>query len=264
MEETAGGLEGSGMYELTVENLRKVYGHAGSAKSTVAIDDLTFKVDPGEIVAIVGKTGCGKSTFLRILLGLERPTGGRLLINDYAPYEEFGRLKGVVGVVFQEDCLLPWRTALANVTVGLEILGVAEKERVRRANEWLATLGLEGFENAFPGELSGGMRQRVALARAFTTRPQILLADEAFGHLDEVTAVELRSEFLDLVRATGSTTLFVTHQLHEATSVGDRVLVFGRPGRVLMEADVRGLQEGQRRDVEEDIKATIGLNSRTA
>lgn len=248
------------MHALTVEHMKKVYRHRGGG-NVVAIEDLHFTVDAGEIVAIVGRTGCGKSTFLRILLGLEAPTNGRLLVDDHEPYESFQRLKGLIGVIFQEDRLLEWRTALDNVTLGLEILGVPKGERVERARKWLGLLGLERFENAYPGELSGGMRQRVALARAFTTRPKILLADEAFGHLDEVTAMQLREEFLSLVAETGSTTLFVTHQLDEAIEVGHRVLVFGRPGRVLADVDCRGLSEEDRRLLKSDIQDVIGAAS---
>lgn len=248
------------MHALTVENMKKVYRHRGG-EDVVAIEDLHFTVVAGEIVAIVGRTGCGKSTFLRILLGLEAPTAGRLLVDNHEPYKSFQRLKGLIGIIFQEDRLLEWRTALDNVTLGLEILGVPTNERVERARKWLGLLGLGRFEDAYPGELSGGMRQRVALARAFTTRPKILLADEAFGHLDEVTAMQLREEFLSLVEETGSTTLFVTHQLDEAIEVGQRILVFGRPGRVLADVDCRGLSEEDRRLLKRDIQDIIGSAS---
>jgi NitT/TauT family transport system ATP-binding protein len=246
------------VHTLTVERLRKVYRSKGSGGDVTAIADLSFTVDRGGIVAIVGRTGCGKSTFLRILLGLERPTSGSLLIDDFAPYESFQRAKGLIGAVFQEDRLLPWRTAIDNVTLGLEILGLSRGEQLERARKWLATLGLSDFEDAYPGELSGGMRQRVALARAFTIRPKVLLADEAFGHLDEVTAQQLRKEFLRLVHETGSTTLFVTHQLDEALSVGERTLVFDRPARVVMDIDCRELNDQDRADMKRAIQEAIG------
>lgn len=248
------------MYALMVDHLRKVYRHRGGG-GVVAIDNLDFAVDPGEIVAIVGRTGCGKSTFLRILLGLEAPSEGRLLVDDHEPYRSFQRLRGKIGVVFQEDRLLEWRTAMDNVTLGLEILGVPRDEQIKSAREWLGLLGLANFEDAYPGELSGGMRQRVALARAFTTRPKILLADEAFGHLDEVTAMQLREEFLTLVKETGSTTLLVTHQLDEALEIGHRTLVFAAPAQVLVDIDCRSLSDDDRRRLKREIQEAIGLPS---
>lgn len=248
------------MHELTVEHVKKLY-QQREGGDVVAIDDLNFAVGPGEIVAIVGRTGCGKSTFLRILLGLEKPTEGRLLVGDHEPYESFERLKGQIGVIFQEDRLLEWRTAIENVTLGLEILSVPKKDRLERAREWLGVLGLSDFEDAYPGELSGGMRQRVALARAFTTRPRILLADEAFGHLDEVTAMQLRAEFLSLVEETQSTTLLVTHQLDEALEIGHRTLVFDRPARVIADIDCRNLSDDDRRRLKREIQQAIGSSS---
>jgi NitT/TauT family transport system ATP-binding protein len=246
------------VHTLTAQRLRKVYQPKHRGPAVVAIGELTFSIDAGEIVAVVGRTGCGKSTFLRILLGLEEPTSGSLLIDDFAPYKSFQRGRGLIAAVFQEDRLLPWRTALENVTLGLEILGLSRAEQLDRARQWLDLLGLGRFEDAFPGELSGGMRQRVALARAFTIRPKVLLADEAFGHLDEVTAEQLRKEFLQLVRETGSTTLFVTHQLDEALSVGERVLVFDRPAQVAMDIDVRSLDAAERLEMKQQIQAAIG------
>lgn len=155
---------------------------------SIAIEHLQFEVKPGETVAIVGRTGCGKSTFLSILIGLEKPTGGRLLVGDTTPYDDFDRLRGRIAIVFQQDRLIPWRTALDNVTLGLEILGCSRSEQLERATAWLNRLGLGDHIQALPHELSGGMRQRVALARGFALQPGILIADEAFGHLDEITA----------------------------------------------------------------------------
>lgn len=251
------------MYALTVDHMQKVYQHL-DGKSIVAIEDLHFSVDPGDIVGIVGRTGCGKSTFLRILLGLEAPTSGRLLVNDHEPYSSFQKLKGKIGIVFQEDRLLEWRTALENVTLGLEIIGIPRGERVEWAREWLGRLGLSRFEDAYPGALSGGMRQRVALARAFAARPEILLADEAFGHLDEVTAMQLREEFLGLVGDTGSTTLFVTHQLDEALDVANRVLVFARPASVMVDVKARELTAEDRSRVKAEIQAAIATKDQDA
>ena len=149
------------------------------------------------MVAIVGQTGCGKSTFFDLMIGLEAPTEGAIHIGDKSPHTDFDHFRGRIATVFQQDRLLPWRSALDNARLPLELIGLPEAEQRERALTWLNRLGLGQFTNAYPHELSGGMRQRVAIARAFAVQPEILLADEAFGHLDEVTAAELRETFLD-------------------------------------------------------------------
>ncbi|HZU07355.1 MAG TPA: ABC transporter ATP-binding protein [Chloroflexota bacterium] len=219
------------MPKIVVDHLAKEF--TTGRERVVAIADLTFTVEEGELVAIVGRTGCGKSTFLSLLLGVEVPTRGDIRIDGKHPYYDFACFRGRLGVVFQSHRLMPWRTALDNARLGLEILGYPEEEQRRRATAWLHRLGLKGFEWAYPHQLSGGMQQRVSIARAFAVEPEILLCDEAFGHLDELTALELRSIFLDLVRAEHKTGLFVTHDIDEAIEMGERILVFGRPGRVL-------------------------------
>jgi NitT/TauT family transport system ATP-binding protein len=223
--------------DIDVRGLRKVFRHKGSRAAVVAIERLSFTIRRGEIVAIVGTTGCGKSTFFNILIGLDQPTEGRIEIGGRTPYGDFAAFRGRIGIIFQQDRLLPWRSLIDNVTLGLEIMGIEAAERRRRAERWLSRLGLERFLGAFPNELSGGMRQRAALARAFAVNPEILLADEAFGHLDEVTAREIRSQFFEMVRAEGKTAILVTHQLEEAIDTSDRLLVFGRPATLL--ADLR-------------------------
>ena len=246
--------------DIHVRGLRKVYRQKGTGVAVVAIDRLDFTVRAGEIVAIVGKTGCGKSTFLNILIGLEGPTEGSLEIGGKTPYGDFDHFRGKIGAVFQQDRLLPWRTVRQNVTLGLEILGMEEAKRGAIAERWLKRLGLEGFMGAFPGELSGGMRQRVALARAFAVNPELLVADEAFGHLDEVTAVQIRQEFLELTRAEGKTGILVTHQIEEALAVSERVFVFGRPATPLAELRPGGLSAEERQRLREWIQRTLNEN----
>ena len=205
-----------------------------------ACRDLSFEVRKGEVVAIVGETGCGKSTSFNMLLGLQKPDAGEIRVFDINPFGQVPALQGLVGIIFQSDRLLPWRTASDNIALGLEILGESEAVRRKAGAEWLERVGLKGFDNAYPHELSGGMRQRVAIARAFAIRPKILYADEAFTALDELTAARIRKDLLGLVHETGITTLFITHSVSEAVDIAQRILVFGRPGRVIREIDRDG------------------------
>ena len=223
----------SGAADIEVSGLRMEFRQAGTGDTITAIESLDFRIERGDMVAVVGQTGCGKSTFLNLLIGLDRPTAGYITIGGRKPYDEFDHFRGVQATVFQQDRLLPWRTAIDNVKLPLELLGCAAGEQIERAKSWLDRLGLQGFAGAYPNELSGGMRQRVALARAFVIEPSLLLADEAFGHLDEVTSAALRKEFIELSRTQGNTAVVVTHQLEEAIEMGGRILVFGKPGRIL-------------------------------
>jgi len=158
---------------------------------------------------------------------------------------------------FQQDRLLPWRTALDNARLPLELIGVPEAEQRERALAWLNRLGLSQFTSAYPHELSGGMRQRVAIARAFAVEPEILLADEAFGHLDEVTAAELRETFLTLARESGATAILITHQLEEAIAVGDRIAVFGQSAKLLADIHVAGWPQADYAALREAIQLTL-------
>lgn len=224
------------MSKIECRDLTKVF-RLGSSYFQ-AIRNLSFEVDGGELVAVVGKTGCGKSSALNIILGLNRPTAGKLVIDGKEPYRDFDHFRGKLSAVFQTDRLIPWRTVLRNATYALEILRIPQERRLEKGRYWLEKLGLSGFENAYPHELSGGMRQRVGIARAFSIDPDILLCDEAFGHLDEVTAIKLRTDFLELVRETKKTSLFITHDIDEAMDLGERVLVLGKPARLLMDVQV--------------------------
>lgn len=247
--------------DIHVRGLRKVFRQKGAGGGAVtAIERLDFSVRRGEIIAIVGKTGCGKSTFFNILIGLEQPTEGAIEIGGRTPYGDFDHFRGRIGIIFQQDRLLPWRSLLDNVTLGLEILGVDPAQQKEEAVRWLQRLGLEKFLRAFPNELSGGMRQRAALARAFAANPGILLADEAFGHLDEVTAREIRTQFFDMVRVEQKTAILVTHQLEEAIDTADRVLVFGRPGTLLADLDVKARSQEELNGLRAQIQSMIERN----
>lgn len=231
---------------------------------TPAVAGLTFTLRRGEIVACVGVTGAGKSTILRMVMGALVPDRGEIRVLGCDPAREFLRLRGKIAPVFQTDRLLPWRTALENAELGLEILGVPPAERRGRAQAWLERLGLGGAASRLPHELSGGMRQRVSLARAFALDPELLLLDEAFSHLDEVTAMSVRADFLALVRPLGTTCLLVTHSVAEAVDLADRILVVGRPARVIAEVpDTSGVRddpvarEQVRRQVLEHIRSAV-------
>lgn len=230
-------------FTIQVRGLGKTFETADSRRRVTAIEHLDLRFEPGEAVCVVGPTGCGKSTFFNILAGLETPTRGEVRIAGREPYADFDWFKGVIGVIFQEDRLLPWRTALENIELGLEVLGAAHGKRRAEARHWLVQMGLEGFEDAFPSELSGGMRQRVSMARALAVRPRILLLDEAFSRLDEITAARLRKMFADLAHTDDVTVILITHQLEEAIEFGERILVFGKPGKLLDE--VRPTLEGR-------------------
>lgn len=242
--------------------VRKFFRQTRTQSEVVAIERLDLRIEPGELVAVVGQTGCGKSTFFDILIGLDAPSQGSLTIGGKTPYGDFDAFRGRIATVFQQDRLMPWRSALDNVKLPLELLGLDERAQTERATNWLARLGLERFVNAYPHELSGGMRQRVSIARAFAVQAGLLLADESFGHLDEVTAAQLRSTFVELARETGSTAILITHQLEEAISVGDRIIVFGKPACVLADVRVRDWDRQRHAELREAIQASLQANRR--
>ena len=210
-------------------------GKDGRELPELAVRDLTFAVEAGELIAVVGKTGCGKSTMFNLLTGLIEPTSGTVEVHGRNPFRDFDWFRGKIAVVFQNDRLLPWRTAIENVAYGLELNDVAESERRTIAREWLVRLGLKGYEDAYPHALSGGMRQRVSISRAFAVNPEILLCDEPFSALDELTAERLRAEFVRLVRENHKTSIFITHSINEALALGSRILVFRPPAYIALE-----------------------------
>jgi NitT/TauT family transport system ATP-binding protein len=225
-----------------------------------AVDKLSFEIGKGEIVAVLGKTGCGKSTMFNIVAGLIEPSGGEATVVGHDPFREFDFFRGKIGIVFQGDRLMPWRTALDNVLLGLQILDTDPKRAGETARQWLTRLGLSGHENDYPHALSGGMRQRVSIARAFAVDPEILLCDEPFSSLDEMTARDLRAEFVRLVRQSNKTAVFITHQINEAMEIGDRVLVFHHPARIAYEAKLgAAMTEDTRRNVNEDIMRVLSV-----
>ena len=245
---------------IDVDNVKKTF-KIGHKQEITVVDGLSFQVAKGEIVCIVGKTGCGKSTVFNMLLGLEPVTEGHIWIEGKDPYRDFNYFRTKIGAVFQTDRLFPWRSALQNATTGLEIVEKSKAVREGIALEWLHRLGLKGFEDAYPYQLSGGMRQRVGIARAFAVNPDILLADEAFGHLDQVTAVQLRKMFLDLVRETGKTCLVVTHNIREAIEIGQRMVVLGKPCCVLLKEKIPQFSsEQEKTEYEQTILTTISNN----
>jgi len=200
-----------------------------------ALDHVAFDVADGEFVCIVGPSGCGKTTLFRIIAGLEPATTGHVALDG-------GRVDGPstdLGLVFQEYHLFPWRTVAGNVGFGLEQAGVATAERERRVRDLLDLVGLDGFADTYPRDLSGGMKQRVALARALAVDPGLLLMDEPFGAVDAQTKTMLQDELLDIWRETGKTVLFVTHDVEEAVKLADRVVVMAKePGRIREVVDV--------------------------
>lgn len=203
----------------------------------VVVDRLDLRVSNGERVAILGQTGAGKSTLLSLLVGSLEPTKGSVRVAGRDPFSAGRSLQGTMAMVFQQPSLIPWRTAIGNVEVGLQIMGVPRAQRRQRAEEWLERVHLAGAERKYPSQLSGGMRQRVALARAFVTEPRLLLLDESLSALDEVTANALRTEIIDLAEATSTTAVVVTHNIAEAFEMAHRVLVLAKPAQIVAEYD---------------------------
>jgi NitT/TauT family transport system ATP-binding protein len=215
--------------KLEAQGIRLDYVQPRTDTRLTALDGIDLKITDGEFVSIVGPSGCGKTTFLSVVDGLIAATAGRILVD--------GRVVTKPGpdraVVFQDASLLPWRTVLNNVVYGLECLNAGRREAQERASHFIEMVGLVGFENHYPHELSGGMQQRVNLARALVVDPEILLMDEPFASLDAQTRELMQEELLRIWLKAKKTVLFVTHQIDEAIYLSDRVVVFsGRPGKV--------------------------------
>jgi NitT/TauT family transport system ATP-binding protein len=208
-------------------------GHA----AVQALDAIELAIREREFVSLIGPSGCGKSTLLRVIADIMAPSQGSATINGKPP--RTAREAREIGFVFQEAALLEWRRILDNVALPLELAGVGRREREARARELIELVGLKGFEAAWPRQLSGGMRQRAAIARALATRPRLLLMDEPFGALDQITRDRLNMELVRITEATRATVLFVTHSIREAVLLSDRVVVMSpRPGRIVGVIDV--------------------------
>jgi NitT/TauT family transport system ATP-binding protein len=218
---------------LSIEGIRKEYEVRG--KTILAIDSVDLHIGEGEFVTIVGPSGCGKSTLLNLIVGLLRSSGGRITFRGVP-------IDGIctrIGYVTQKDNLFPWRTLIENVEVALEIRGIDKATRRRRAEELIERVGLRGFEDHYPHELSGGMRQRANIIRTLIYDPELILMDEPFGPLDAQTRIVLQDQLLKLWAATRKTIIFITHDLIEAIALADRVvLMSSRPGRIKMIAAV--------------------------
>ncbi len=221
-----------------VENARKVFPAKdlgkGAREDLVALDNATFSFEEGEFVSLLGPSGCGKTTLLRIVAGLTPMTSGVVSIGGRrvdGPYGDYG-------FVFQIPALMPWRSVLDNILFPMEVLHRNDAKARARAGELISMVGLSGFEKARPHQLSGGMQQRVSLCRALIHAPKLLLMDEPFGALDELTRMEMNDLLLDIRRETGAAVLFVTHSISEAVYLSDKVLVFSRrPARVVRQID---------------------------
>ncbi|MGW4353557.1 ABC transporter ATP-binding protein [Nocardia sp. NPDC004582] len=221
--------------KLALSGVRKEFPIRGEREPLTALSDISVDVRDGEFLVLVGPSGSGKSTLLDLLGGLDRPTAGQILL-DGAPVTGPGLDRGIV---FQQYALLPWRTARANIEFGLEAKGIPRRARKGIAEHYLELVGLAGFGNRYPHELSGGMKQRVAIARSLAFDPEVLLMDEPFAALDAQTRESLQDELLRIWRATGKTVLFITHGIDEAVYLGQRVAVLtSRPGRIKAVVDI--------------------------
>ncbi|GII85539.1 ABC transporter ATP-binding protein [Sphaerisporangium siamense] len=221
--------------KIGLRDVGKVFRVRGADRPFTAISGVDLDIREGEFLTLVGPSGCGKSTLLDLIGGLTSPTSGQVLL-DGAPVGGPGLDRGIV---FQQYALFPWRTALANIAFGLEAKGVPRRERADRARHYLDLVGLDGFGDRYPHELSGGMRQRVAIARSLAFDPDVLLMDEPFAALDAQTRESLQEELLHIWEKTRKTVVFITHGIDEAVYLGQRVAVMtARPGRIKQIIDI--------------------------
>lgn len=236
------------MSAVEITNISKAF-NLGSSNQVAALTDINLSIASGEFVSLIGPSGCGKSTLLRLIANLLEPTSGELVVNGKSAKQ--ARLDQDYGMAFQQSGLFEWRTVAKNIELPLELKGWDKTKRQARATEMLELVKLSDFANHFPWQLSGGMQQRVAIARALAVHPSLLLMDEPFGALDEMTREHMQSELLSICRRSGTTVVFVTHSIPEAVYLSNRVVVMSpRPGRVTQIVDV-GI-EGERNDATRD------------
>lgn len=218
------------MSVVTLRHVNKIF-NPGSPSETIALQDINFEIEAGEFISIIGPSGCGKSTLMRLVGDLIPPSTGEVLVNGKPARQ--ARLDRDYGIVFQAAVLYEWRTILKNVQLPLELLGLPTAERDQRAREMLKLVELTGFENHYPWQLSGGMQQRASIARALALRPKLLLMDEPFGALDEMTRERMNAELHHIWRTTHTTVIFITHSIAEAVYLSSKVVVMSaRPGRI--------------------------------
>ena len=246
----------SSVANIVFENVQRVFKQNG--REFVALKDINLEVQDREFVAIVGPSGCGKTTCMRMAAGLEHPTGGQVSVDR----EVVTRPGPDRAVVFQAFALFPWKSVWDNIEFGLHSLGIEAAERKRRIEQYIALMGLGGYEHAFPHQLSGGMQQRVAIARAYVLDPKVLLMDEPFGALDAQTRVVMQEELVRLARQHPRTVLFITHAVEEAVYLADRIVVMTtRPGTVREIIDVKSIRESENWDQHKRIEDVMDLPS---
>lgn len=229
-----------------IENVGKIFA-VGRGETVTALDSINLTIAPREFVSLIGPSGCGKSTLLRLIADLDQPTSGTISV--FGKTARQARIDQDYGIAFQSAGLLPWRSVAANIELPLELHGVGKAARQKRAGDLLSLVGLSDFADRFPDQLSGGMQQRVAIARSLAESPELLLMDEPFGALDEMTRERMQTELVRICGETSAAVVFVTHSIPEAVFLSDRVVVMSpRPGRIHTVVDVSLGEPGGRGD----------------
>ena len=220
---------------LVARNVSKTYFDTVANDNVVALDDICLAIRPHEFVSVIGPSGCGKSTFLRLVAGLDKPTSGEIMVSG----RKITGPGADRGMVFQEYALLPWKTTAANIEFGPRLKGLPKAERAAITKRFVELVGLKGFENKYPHQLSGGMRQRAAVARVLANNPLVLLMDEPFAAVDAMTRQHLQEELAVITAHERTTVLFITHAIEEAVFLSDRVIALsGRPGRIVADLTI--------------------------